>query len=817
MKKIMKTKVRKKYLFWGKVILVFIILGFVFHGSFVRAGSMDSKLKKNRVDGVYAFSRYNGEKHLFYLNMYTLNDVISYCIEMGKDITTEVYNSTEDFGLAYLSKADKEYIQSIAYFGYSYPGHGQKFYYMAAQELIWEYLSGGEVEWVSSLDKTGERINIDSYKKEILDLRNYYYQGLQLNFVNGNTYSIGDFFPIEVMTGDLDLYDIVDSGHCKVSKNGKFLQLEIGNDYVGRERILLKRKGIYGMNSKLYYYDTSQQLISAGNFIDDTIEISFQVVGKDMNFLVIDGETKENKPTGQASFEGATYQLFTENNEFIEEFSVNEFGKGYVNNLPYGNYIVRQVKESLGYQLNTNDVFVSFGVDEMPVLLEEYPYYQTIRIFKQYNFENTGEYRGESGIQFEVLNYLGEKYLDVVTDNLGYAEFRVPYGHYKVRQVNTLYGYAKVSNFGFGVYNPSNGVSVINLFDQYILCKIKLNEIEVDSNEKILSDDFSYKIFNVDKNQYLTFEGNDTFKTNSNGELIFPMEIGYGNYLIEEIGVENNYIFQNQKIPIVINDDVEMELVDDYFVYSFNVYQKLLQGEVDIFTRQETSEFSSDLGKYFYDEIPRVNKIVEVISQDDIYLSGTLIYKKGEVIEKISTDSNGDGKILLYLGHYCFRDTELDETSCISIENKGDLLHQKIKFLKKIPRLNIFYYNKDNNGNNIEGTTVDVFDEEKKNIYQMVTNKEGFFSILDVPPGRYCFVQRKVSDQYLLMKEERCIEINDTKVNWDIFVNNQISKQIIWVPDTFDKSISYLKIILFMGIGVIGFVFFFKKIFNHFH
>ena len=129
----------------------------------------------------------------------------------------------------------------------------------------------------------------------------------------------------------------------------------------------------------------------------------------------------------------------------------------------------------------------------------------------------------------------------------------------------------------------------------------------------------------------------------------------------------------------------------------------------------------------------------------------------------------------------------------------------------------VFYYNKDNHGNNIEGTTVDVFDEEKKNIYQMVTNKNGFFSILDVPPGKYCFVQRKVRDQYLLMREERCIEINDTKVNWDIFVNNQIGKQIIWVPDTFDKSISYLKIILFMGIGVIGFVFFFKKVFHYFH
>ena len=65
---------------------------------------------------------------------------------------------------------------------------------------------------------------------------------------------------------------------------------------MGREKIVLKKREIYPVNSRFYYYDNSQQLISTGNFRNETKEIYFQIKGKDITFQVIDGETKESIP-----------------------------------------------------------------------------------------------------------------------------------------------------------------------------------------------------------------------------------------------------------------------------------------------------------------------------------------------------------------------------------------------------------------------------------------------------------------------------------------------------------------------------------------
>ena len=331
MKKIKARNERKSFI-W-RFIFLFLFTILCFRGVFVQAGMNDSKLEKNRMEGYYAVAKFNGEEHLYYLDMYTLNGVVSYCVELGKGITTEWYHSTENFGLSSLSDDAKKYVQEISYFGYLYPGHSSHFYYMAAQELIWEYLSGGSVEWTTILDKNGPRINIESYKSEILSLVQENKKKLSLNFINGGTYFIGDNLEIKISSGNLALYEVVDFGHSSVSISDDTLKIQIGTNYVGREKIILKKKEFYPVNSRFYYCDNSQQLISVGNFLNETVEISFQIEGKDMDFQVIDGETKESVPSGQGSFEGATYSLYNQNHEFLEEFTVNGEGKGFVNNL----------------------------------------------------------------------------------------------------------------------------------------------------------------------------------------------------------------------------------------------------------------------------------------------------------------------------------------------------------------------------------------------------------------------------------------------------------------------------------------------------
>ena len=252
MKKIKSLNLRKRQHYFYQFFFIIVIFLLCFKGIFVKAGMMDSKLEKNRLEGIYAIAKYNGEEHLYYLNMYTLNGIVSYCIELGRDITTDYYHSTEDFGLSYLSKESKEYVQSIAYFGYLYPGHESYFYYMAAQELIWEYLSRGEISWTNVLDIHGEEIDIESYKREILNLRNWYYQGLSLRFNNDTTFAIGDVFDVYVGSGDLSLYEVSSQSYSEVSKENDHLRVRVPVDYVGRDEIILKRKQAYSSGRLLY-------------------------------------------------------------------------------------------------------------------------------------------------------------------------------------------------------------------------------------------------------------------------------------------------------------------------------------------------------------------------------------------------------------------------------------------------------------------------------------------------------------------------------------------------------------------------------------
>ena len=85
---------RKKFSIIVTFTAIYTIISIFFTRANVKAGIQDSTLVKNRIEGVYAIAPLNDKTHLYYLQKYTLNGKISYCIELGKPITTEIYNST---------------------------------------------------------------------------------------------------------------------------------------------------------------------------------------------------------------------------------------------------------------------------------------------------------------------------------------------------------------------------------------------------------------------------------------------------------------------------------------------------------------------------------------------------------------------------------------------------------------------------------------------------------------------------------------------------------------------------------------------------
>ena len=221
------------------------------------------------------------------------------------------------------------------------------YYYMATQEIIWEYLDDIEIEWTNVLDINGERVNIDNYKDEIINLVNDYCEGIKLDGYESNmVVSIGDEVIISDINNNLSYYDVLSSEHCdSVIEEGK-LYLKFDTDYVGKEEIKLKRKQVYDYDSSLYYQGNSQKLISNGNVLDE-IRLSFDIKGKKLSIQLRD--SIDIKHNNQFDYLDTTFELYNSNKVFLGRIKSDKEGRIFVNNLPYGKYYARSVYENDAY------------------------------------------------------------------------------------------------------------------------------------------------------------------------------------------------------------------------------------------------------------------------------------------------------------------------------------------------------------------------------------------------------------------------------------------------------------------------------------
>ena len=515
------------------MIIVIIIVG-IFGIKMVDAGKNDSKILKNRVEGIYAVTKLNGEDRIFYLNMYTLNDKISYCIEIGVDVNTDIYNSTYDFTGSNLSNTRIKHIKNLSYFGYGYLNHNDYRYYMAAQEIMWEYLNNIEVEWTNVLDVSGDRINIDSYKNEILNLVNDYEKGINFNvYTNGMDVRIGDIVKLSDVNENLEYYEVISSEHNTVNVVGNDIYIKFDTDYIGSDSIVLKRKKIYENDSLLYYQGSSQKLISNGN-VEDEIKINFNIKGKSMFIQLYD--SIKIKHNNQFDYGGFKFQLYDDNNKFVDNVISDKYGRIIIDDLPYGNYVIRQTLNSPGYLNANNSNKIEFFSDDI-VNVGVIPLINDIRITKLYG-EGDNLFR-ESGVEFDVYNIDGSYYDSVVTDEYGLGNIKLPYGEYIVKQRTSSYGYMMVDDFK--IVNKSQKTSVDNytLIDEIIKCNLIVNSKDMEGNF-ILEDGFSYKLYK--DNVLLEFNGVSEFKS-VDGNVLLPGELVYGDYVLEII--DNNVNYKN--------------------------------------------------------------------------------------------------------------------------------------------------------------------------------------------------------------------------------------------------------------------------------
>ena len=809
MKKIKSRNLRiRDSLIFRTMMSLMVVIVLFYCSNYVDAGMNDSLIEKNRMDGVYAVATIDGRTRIFYLNMYELNDRVSYCIDLGVDVTTEIYNSTNDFSVSYLSKEQIEFIRSISYYGYKYVGHDDYRYYMAAQEIIWEYLSGIGVEWTNELNVNGERVNIDEYKNEIFCLMdNDNGHKLQLDLKSGQVYTVGEEIKIGDKSGYLSEYEVVSSKYSGVSIDRESLVVKVGN-VIGTEVIALRKKEYYEYESALYYYDGSQRLISNGNYRDVDEVVNFEIKG-----AVINAEVKKssyNYYSPDSKLEGAVYELYDSEGNLLGTYTSDKRGKFSVDGLLLGTYYIKQIKASEGFKIKEERLEVIVDKKSVNIILKQDFILNSFRLTKVYG--SNGNYKPEYGASFRIFYSDGSHYCCLMTNRDGIDDFELAYGTYRVSQVNTMNGYAKVEDFVIEVKEEKEDKVYFNLIDEQIQIKIKVVSVDKKSREQLIGNDFSYRIRKKDKNTYIEFDGESLFSSDDMGNMIIPGVLTYGDYVIEQVSVPEGVVLNDDDIEFTIDNKSKLDLVDGNMVMNVGFINELVMGKVNVLAYQE--EYYKDEGEFGYKIVMRDGSDYQLIAKDDIEVNGKAIYRAGEEVYRGSTLEDGSLVIdNLYLGSYCLVDVETGEEQCFElkgVDNSTSIVEKSFEFTKYLEKANLIIKNEDSNGEVIEGSIFEVIDKDNVVIYKGITNEEGIIKVENMLVGNYCIRQFSVDEGFELNEEEICLLVDSDK---EIRINNNIIvKEVVSVPNTLSRDIGIyegLVILVLIGTGILVY----KKIF----
>ena len=651
----MKRVINKLY------ILIFFIALLLVTTS-VHAGTNDSILERNKQNDIFAVAPLSDKTHLYYLEMYTINNIPTYCIELGKKITSTTYNSTsnieEQKRLTKLTEQQLAYLNMVAYFGYQYKEngiqiHNEREYYMATQEIIWEYLNNINITWTNEEDINGSKINIDKYIDEIKKLINKYNK--ELNIPNEINLNVGDKKTFE--DSSLSIYKLINNKDNLGNIINNKLEINIPNNFIGTSKITLDINNYIDNNPTIYNYEDSQLLLSRGKLLSKPKEITINVNGKTLITNLVDKDTKNNIPQGQATLVGAVYELYDKDNNLVTTFKTDSSLTNVISNLYNEKYYIKQVKASTGYEINKEIIEVDLSKNNN-ITLEEEVIKCPVTIHKSYEV-NKELYR-ENNIEFSFY-YTGptNNYFNSIITKEGKGTLILPYGKYIITQENTTYGYDKIKPFYFNVKNSQTKPFNYSLINKPITTKLNIITKDKTTNKNIKEENTQYKIKDSNNN-YLTYEDKNTFSTNSSGELLLPFNIPYGTYIIEQISPPTNYLINKEALKININENTNYINNEDYLLVNIDYYNIPIKGKITITTNHE--------------EINNKESIISIRPNIEIEL-----YKEDKLINTYTTNEEGIAIINdLELGNYCIVEKETNNKKCISLNNE-DNLHEIIE------------------------------------------------------------------------------------------------------------------------------------------
>lgn len=269
----------------------------------------------------------------------------------------------------------------------------------------------------------------------------------------------------------------------------------------------------------------------------------------------------------------------------------------------------------------------------------------------------------------------------------------MPYGIYTVHQTKGCEGTEFIADFDVNI--SENGQTYRYLinnaeFESYV----KVVKVDSETGKTIPYEGAGFEIYDSNGQKismtfaYPTPTTIDTFYTNSEGYLITPEVLPYGEYSLVEVQAPVGYVLDSTPVSFTVSaDNAEKEnALTVIKVRKENTAQKgriSVQKTGDIFKTVATasSAYTDENGEMIVNPTTYTpvfasgnlsGAVFQVIAAEDIItLDGTVRANAGDVVSEITTDENGYGETEpLYLGKYEVREIKASDGYVLNNEPK---------------------------------------------------------------------------------------------------------------------------------------------------
>ena len=559
------------------------------------------------ISGVYS-SQHNLDNGSYFSSnqkKYYMDGKIVYCVEPGIPIYTNDFYGVSDLYSSSISPDIIDKISLIGHFGYDYPGHDTDNYFLAAQELIWEVIGNNEIHFTTGLNDTGDRVNVDFEKNEIMSLINGYY--VKPSFDGGSFSGIyGDELVLIDENNVLSNYSLIGNGYIDGNR------LVIRLDSLDSLDITLVRNKYDDMSSIFYKDDISQDfMFLRASDVISTIHVSSYIpmnqVSIDKKGLMLDDYNGEFIYR-EMGLDGVSFGLYAARD--INAFDYNYLEGDLVSILttedgfaaspliPNGDYYLKEISTVDGFILDDNvyDIHLDNSNEEVfNYMVDLKNSRKKIFINLQKHGEvfdgidsNGGNYLDAplGGIKFglfsgsdiysangDLLVTRDSKIYEFVTDSDGVINEQVdiPFGTYYFKELDTLPGYKLDPNiYEFSISNGvDDNIKIMVTREPIVneLIKSRLVIRKIDSFGNPL-EGASFKIFDNFNN--FIYEGT----TNSDGILSID-NLAYGKYHFYESLAPSGYYLSSKIYEINVSRDddfIEVSVMNEKMPVTSDIY-----------------------------------------------------------------------------------------------------------------------------------------------------------------------------------------------------------------------------------------------------